>query len=203
MYARLAIIISLSMFSIGSLFSQQPGLGARIWDDIRAQYPKNEHYLVMFSYERRSPMTRSAPEKAMMTYSAGKFVAILPEITWYFNGDTLWEYVPSLNKVTISDGPGESALSPSEILEILYRPPVSARHHGTIEYEGEHCDKVKLDFHGRKLPYEVAYIWVNEDHEMRKIIFVDQWQNATTIVIYSIRKTQAPSPAQFRFSSSD
>lgn len=203
MYARLAIILSLPMMMFGSLFAQQPGHGAKIWDEIRAKYPKDEHYLVMFSYERRSPMTRSAPEKAMMTYSQGKFVAILPEITWYFNGDTLWEYVPSLDKVTISDRPGETALSPSEILEILYRPPVSARHHGNIEFDGENCDKIRLDFHGRELPYEMVYIWVNPNQQMRKIIFVDQWQTATTIVIYSIRKTTAPSPSQFRFSLPD
>ncbi len=201
MYARLALLLCLPMLSVGGLFAQQPGYGAKIWDDIRAQYPKDQHYLVMFSYERRSPMTRSAPERAMMTYSAGNFVAILPEITWYFNGDTLWEYVPSLDKVTISDRPSETALSPSEILEILFRPPVSARHHGTVDFNGETCAKIRLDFHGRTLPYEMAYIWVNQDQQMKKIIFVDQWQTATTIVIYSIRKTTAPSPDQFRFSS--
>lgn len=203
MYARLAIFLCLSLHSIGSLFAQEPGHGAKLWDDICAQYPQDQHYVVMFSYERRSPMTRSAPEKAMMTYSAGKFVAILPEITWYYNGDTLWEYVPSLNELTIRDRPGETALSPSEILEILNRPPVSARHHGTVELEGEICDKIKLDFHGRHLPYVMAYIWVSQSKEMRKIIFVDQWQTATTIVIYSIRKTAAPSPSEFRFSSPD
>lgn len=203
MYARLVILLCVSMMPISSLFAQQPGQGAKIWDEIRAQYPKDEHYLVMFSYERRSPMTRSAPEKAEMTYSAGKFVAILPEIVWYYNGDTLWEYVASLDELTISDRPSETTLAPSEILEILYRPPVSARHHGTVVFEGENCDKIKLDFHGRSLPYEMAYIWVNQEQEMRKIIFVDQWQTATTIVIYSIRKTAAPAPSVFRYSSQD
>lgn len=203
MYARLALLLCFSMSPIGSLFAQQPGHGAKIWDEIRAEYPKDEHYLVMFSYERRSPMMRSAPEKAMMTYSDGKFVAILPEITWYYNGDTLWEYVASMDELTISDRPSETTLSPSEILEILNRPPVSARHHGTVDFNGENCDKIKLDFHGRALPYEMAYIWVNQNQEMKKIIFVDQWQTATTIVIYSIRKTEAPTPAQFRFSLPD
>lgn len=201
MLTRLAVLLYLLTISLTGTLAQQPGYGAKVWEDIRAKYPKQENYLVMFSYERHAPMTRSAPEQAIMTYSDGKFVAILPEITWYFNGDTLWEYVAEANEVSISDRPSENALAPSEILEILQRPPVSARHHGYVDYNGEQCDKIKLDFRGRSLPFAQVYIWVNPDREMKKIIFVDQWQTTTTIVIHSIRKTETPDDSKFRFSS--
>lgn len=139
----------------------------------------------------------------MMTYSNGMFVAVLPEITWYFNGDTLWEFVPATRELLISEKPEQDVLSPSEILEILTRIPVSVRHHGATPYNGEACDRLKLDFSGRNLPYETVYLWVNPEKELVKVIFLDQWQNSTTIAISSIKETLEPDSSEFRFSGKD
>ena len=203
MYARLALTGIFLILSPVFVIAQQPGQGARLWQELKTVYPSDHHYLVVFSYERRSPMTRSAPETAMMTYSNGMFVAVLPEITWYFNGDTLWEFVPATRELLISEKPEQDVLSPSEILEILTRIPVSVRHHGATPYNGEACDRLKLDFSGRNLPYETVYLWVNPEKELVKVIFLDQWQNSTTIAISSIKETLEPDSSEFRFSGKD
>lgn len=198
MYARYGLAGILLFLSPLLLIAQRPGQGARLWEELKRTYPGDEHYRVRFSYDRRSPMTRSAPETAMMIYSKGRYVAILPKITWYFNGDTLWEYISDTKEVLITEHPDSYVLSPSEILEILTRRPVFVRHHGQMQHNGDLCDRLKLDFSGRALPYETVYLWIDPQGSLVKVIFLDQWQTSTTIIIESIQNVPEPQSSDFR-----
>ncbi|MDP5168728.1 MAG: hypothetical protein NWR72_00665 [Bacteroidia bacterium] len=144
-------------------------------------------------------MTRSAPAKGSMTYSEGKFKLTLPDLSWYFNGDTLWEQVDGRYNVEIRLGLDPKALSPSEMLEVLNRQPASVKHYGIMDHNGEMCDRLKIDFSGKSLPYETVFLWVNTKRQIVKVLFMDQHQVATTIVLHSIKPIPTPNPLTFSF----
>ncbi len=196
---RSYLLLMLSSLCFLPTFAQR-GLGAGIWEDAQDKYPRDAHYRVIFSFERHSPMMRSSPEKASMIYSKGQFAAFLPSVSWFYNGDTLWEYAVEERRVLISEEMNPDAFSPSEIIDVLARRPVSVKHHGQQDHNGEICDRLKLDLSGRGLSYESVFLWINQDQELRKLVFLDRWQVSTTIHIFRIEPIDPPPSSAFRYS---
>ncbi len=176
----------------------QPGLGSKIWEEAKAQFSAHDHYEVDFVLEQNSPISRNKPLKGHMIYSAGKFVVSMPQTTWYFNGDTLWEYQREPREWMERKGLDPVALYPAEMLHVLTRQPLSVRHFGKMEQAGVSCDKLKLDMSGRSLPYETAFLWTTPQREVMKVIFLDQWQISTTVLLERVSRIPKPSEEQLR-----
>ena len=178
-----------------------PNPGPAIWGRVQRQYPLDKHYAVEFTFDRSQPTMRGPSSDGKMIFSAGRYQTRLKEIAWYYNGDTLWEHLPLLRKVEIRPDIHPMALSPAELFLILGRVPVSVRQHGEMEMEGNLCDKLKLDFTGRNLPYQTAYLWITKDLQIVKIVFLDTTQTSTTMQIKSLKAIPEPSAGTFRLPS--
>ncbi len=198
-----AMLLWLPLFALG----QSPGgsstnPGPAIWGRAQRQYPLDQHYEVQFTFDRSLPTMRGPASSGTLIFSAGRYQIKLDELVWYFNGDTLWEYQPQLRKVEIQSGIHPMALSPAELFLILDRVPVTVRQHGEMEINGAVCDKLKLDFTGRNLPYHTAYLWVTKEEGIAKIVFLDTTQTSTTLQIKSLKAIPEPPASTFRLPSS-
>lgn len=179
--------------------AQPTGQGSRIWEETLGWFSQSDHYQVIFTYARQQPMARNIPMEGEMLYSRGRYHVVLPELEWYYDGETQWEYLMELQQVTRRHQPDPMALSPVEVLRVLTLQPVSVTYGGSQTVRGVECERIRLNFQGRDLPYESAMIWVDQQRQPQKVVFLDRFQVSTSIDILQIRPVDTPPVQAFRF----